>query len=147
MFLVKGVLKICSKFTGEHPCRSVILIKLQSNCKATEGTGNFQKQFSIRGFVKKGSLQCAQNSQENTCFKYFFNISFKVENKLGILLLFFIFDLVISKNSHSEVLCKIYKKAPTTASFFGEIAGSKCHRRCFPVNYTIFQNNHATENT
>ena len=24
VFLVKGVLKICSKFTGEHPCRSVI---------------------------------------------------------------------------------------------------------------------------
>ena len=29
--LGKGVLKICSKFTGEHPCRSVISIKLQSN--------------------------------------------------------------------------------------------------------------------
>ena len=24
MFLGKGILKICSKFTGEHPCRSVI---------------------------------------------------------------------------------------------------------------------------
>ena len=31
MFLRKGVLKICSKLTGEHPCRSVISIKLQSN--------------------------------------------------------------------------------------------------------------------
>ena len=31
VFLVKGVLKICSKFTREHPCRSVISIKLQSN--------------------------------------------------------------------------------------------------------------------
>ena len=29
--LGKGVLKICSKFTGEHPCLSVISIKLQSN--------------------------------------------------------------------------------------------------------------------
>ena len=28
--LGKGVLKICSKFTGEHPCRNVISIKLQS---------------------------------------------------------------------------------------------------------------------
>ena len=28
MFLRKGVLKICSKFTREHPCRSVISIKL-----------------------------------------------------------------------------------------------------------------------
>ena len=31
VFLGKCVLKICSKFTGEHPCRSVISIKLQSN--------------------------------------------------------------------------------------------------------------------
>ena len=30
-FFRKGVLKICSKFTGEHPCPSAILIKLQSN--------------------------------------------------------------------------------------------------------------------
>ena len=26
VFLRKGVLKICSKFTGEHPCQSVISI-------------------------------------------------------------------------------------------------------------------------
>ena len=31
VFLGKGVPKICSKFTGEHPCRSVISIKLQSD--------------------------------------------------------------------------------------------------------------------
>ena len=31
VFLEKGVLRICSKFTGEHPCRSAISIKLQSN--------------------------------------------------------------------------------------------------------------------
>ena len=29
VFLGKGVLKICSKFTGEHPCRSAISIKLK----------------------------------------------------------------------------------------------------------------------
>ena len=34
MFLGKGVLKICCKFTGEHPCRSAISIKLQC-CKFT----------------------------------------------------------------------------------------------------------------
>ena len=28
--LVKGVLKIYSKFTGEHPCRNVISLKLQA---------------------------------------------------------------------------------------------------------------------
>ena len=31
VFLGKGVLKICSKFTGEHPCRSVISVKLLFN--------------------------------------------------------------------------------------------------------------------
>ena len=30
VYLVKGVLKICSKFTREHPCWSAISIKLQS---------------------------------------------------------------------------------------------------------------------
>ena len=28
VFLGKGALEICSKFTGEHPCQSAILIKL-----------------------------------------------------------------------------------------------------------------------
>ena len=31
VFLGKAVLKICSKFTGEHPCRSAISIKLQKS--------------------------------------------------------------------------------------------------------------------
>ena len=31
LFLEKGVLKICCKCTGEHPCRSVISIKLLFN--------------------------------------------------------------------------------------------------------------------
>ena len=31
LFLRKGVLKICSKFTGEYSCRRVISIMLQSN--------------------------------------------------------------------------------------------------------------------
>ena len=31
MFLVKDVLKICSKFTGKHPCQNVISIKLLCN--------------------------------------------------------------------------------------------------------------------
>ena len=33
VFLGKGGLKICDKFTGKNPCRSVISIKLQSNIK------------------------------------------------------------------------------------------------------------------
>ena len=31
LLLWKDALKICSKFTGEHPCQSVISIKFQSN--------------------------------------------------------------------------------------------------------------------
>ena len=31
VFLGKGVLKICNKFTGECPCRNAISIKLQTN--------------------------------------------------------------------------------------------------------------------
>ena len=31
VFLSKGVLKICSKFTGEHPCQSAISVKLLCN--------------------------------------------------------------------------------------------------------------------
>ena len=31
VFFRKGVPKICSNFTGEHPCPSVILIKLLCN--------------------------------------------------------------------------------------------------------------------
>ena len=34
MFLLKVVLKICSKFTGEHPCQSLVSIKLL--CKFIE---------------------------------------------------------------------------------------------------------------
>ena len=35
VFLGKGVPKICTKFTGEHPCRSVIPIKLLCNWNHT----------------------------------------------------------------------------------------------------------------
>ena len=31
MFLGKGAPKICSKFTGEHPCQSVISMRLLCN--------------------------------------------------------------------------------------------------------------------
>ena len=30
---LRGVLKICSKFTGEHPCRSVISISMEASDK------------------------------------------------------------------------------------------------------------------
>ena len=57
MFLGKGVLKIWSKFTGEHPCRSAISIKLQSNvieitlphgCSPVNFGAYFQNTFFLR---------------------------------------------------------------------------------------------------
>ena len=53
VFLGKGVLKICSKFTGEHPCRSAISIKLQN----TSGWLLFEicfveKAFSVLSLLK-----------------------------------------------------------------------------------------------
>ena len=40
VFLEKGVLEICSKFTGEHPCRSPISIKLQNKFKGVVCRGS-----------------------------------------------------------------------------------------------------------
>ena len=53
VFLRKGVLKICSKFTGEHPYRSAISIKLQSNfvysdSRSTSSKGSSLHVISIR---------------------------------------------------------------------------------------------------
>ena len=41
MFLRKDVLKICSKFTGEQQCRSVISIKLLWKFTETDGCLHF----------------------------------------------------------------------------------------------------------
>ena len=55
VFLGKGILKICSKFTGEHSCRSVIPIQLQSNfmeialqhgCSPVKFVAHFQNTFT-----------------------------------------------------------------------------------------------------
>ena len=57
VFLVKGVLKICSKFTGEHPCRSVISIKLF--CKHTKTS------FSIH-FLQNSSRWLLSDDEEES---------------------------------------------------------------------------------
>ena len=46
VFLEKGVLKICSKFTGEHPCQSVISIKLL--CRINESFRNSRTRLDIK---------------------------------------------------------------------------------------------------
>ena len=61
MLLGKIVLKICNKFTGEHPCRKVISIMLQGNfieiklrqgffCKAGSGRLLLMIQFNKTEF-------------------------------------------------------------------------------------------------
>ena len=46
VFLEKGVLKICSKFTGEHLCRSVISITLRHRCSPVNLLHNFRTTFT-----------------------------------------------------------------------------------------------------
>ena len=41
VFFEKGVLEICSKFTGKHPCRSVISIKLLCRTPFTKNTSRW----------------------------------------------------------------------------------------------------------
>ena len=56
MFLGKGVLKICSKFTGEHPCQSVISIKLCSRGSTVNLLHIFRTSFyknTYRGLLLK----------------------------------------------------------------------------------------------
>ena len=77
VFLGKCVLKMCSKFTGEHPRRSVISVKLQSNfieitlqheCFPVDLLHIFRTSFSrttsggaLRGVLRK---RCFENMQQ-----------------------------------------------------------------------------------
>ena len=65
VFLGKGILKICSKFTGEHPCRSVVSIKLLYTL-----TWMFSCKFAAyfrRPFIRTPMESCfCQYSKENT---------------------------------------------------------------------------------
>ena len=56
VFLRKGVLKICSEFTGKHPCRSVISIKLLSAWVfSSKFAAYFQNTFSLERLWTAGS--------------------------------------------------------------------------------------------
>ena len=46
VFQQKGVLKICRKFTGDHPCQTVILIKLLSNLLKSHSAWVFSCKFA-----------------------------------------------------------------------------------------------------
>ena len=94
MFLGKGILKICSKFTGEHQCQSVIAIKLQSNVieialRHGRFSANFQHIFktpfsrNISGFL----LPLRTSKQTNTYHKSnVLNVAY--QQRIQIVLLF-----------------------------------------------------------
>ena len=61
VFLGKGVLRICSKFTGEHQCRSVISIKLLSTLR--------------HGFSPVNLLHIFTSFPKNTCGRLLLHIN------------------------------------------------------------------------
>ena len=65
VLLRKGVLKISSKFTGEHPCRSVISIKLPSNFIPAK-TDVFKTSL---GRLKKVTMSCNQTKRHHHVWK------------------------------------------------------------------------------
>ena len=73
MFLVKGVLKICSKFTGEHSCRSVISIKfLEKYTNEDLKISLFFRLFVKQYFLNFGFLPTPQNYRViHRCSLYF----------------------------------------------------------------------------
>ena len=78
LFLGKGALKIFNKFTREHPCRSVISIKLQRNfaevkarqgCSPVKAASNavWQSKFAFLKIVS--CWQNLENTQHNSLIK------------------------------------------------------------------------------
>ena len=77
MLIETGVLKICSKFTGEHPCPSVISIKFQSNfIEITFRHGCISSDKCPRCLLNFEALRSAACTNIDTFLMYFFNIVF-----------------------------------------------------------------------
>ena len=105
VFLGKGVLIICGKFTGEHPCWSAIWIKLQITFRHGCSPVNLLHIFRTP-FVKNTSRRLLLNVSD---FNYFQNKTTVFPLKL---LIFFSTELpsrVISKLTFCNV-CKIHYK-------------------------------------
>ena len=74
MFLGKGVLRICNKFTGEHPCQNAVSIK--SLCNTSRGC--FCYEYNEENIVKEKSY--FQGSTKSSCIGLFlsdFPLSFQ----------------------------------------------------------------------
>ena len=75
VFLGKGAPKICSKFTGEHPCRSMISIKLLSRPEVFLG----------KGILKKWRKFLGEHPCRVISIKLLRNLNFKPPSTLKIL--------------------------------------------------------------
>ena len=71
VFLEKGVLNICSKFTWEHPCRSVISIKLHG-CSSVNLLHIFRKLFPKN---TPGWLLLFSHSQRKSSVSYDYGLT------------------------------------------------------------------------
>ena len=68
VFLGRGALKICSKFTGEHSCQSAISIKSLCNfIEAALRHGCPWKKCKIYFFIKKAALKKKEKNLINAC--------------------------------------------------------------------------------
>ena len=99
VFLRKAVLKLRNKFTGEHPCRSVISIKLQRNWNHTSArvfsskyAAYFQNTFSQERLWMAASinLDCFTSWIDWYFFYFFYSIlTFSFIRNLRIAILIF----------------------------------------------------------
>ena len=77
VFLGKHVLKICSKFTGEHPCQSVISLKFLCNFIETtlrHGCSPVNLRHIFRTPFPKNTL-CRATSVQYISLSLYFNLS------------------------------------------------------------------------
>ena len=70
VFLGKGVMKICSKFTGEHPCQSAILLRYRCSVSLLYFLRTpFLKNNSVRLLLIDSNL----TKFAKTCTKVYYN--------------------------------------------------------------------------
>ena len=85
VFLGKGILKICGKLTGEHPCRSVISIKLQCDtCRhfKTRTEEHIKKDNKSHIFKHLHSSETCFDSYNSLCFKIIDKANSKFDLKI-----------------------------------------------------------------
>ena len=111
VFLGKGVLKICSKFTGEHPYRSVISIKLRNYTSAWVFSCKFAVYFYNTFSYEHFWMAASKKNDFNTAKVIFCDViefSSRINNILLKLLSFWkkLF-FKISQNSQENICVRV----------------------------------------